>query len=99
AERVDPTILVTANGAPGESGRLSLGRGCDRSRTLMRHTRLASGLPIRLLASAVILPTCLGALVSAARCPQLLLSYSLPAAVAAIALASITTRTDSKKRV
>src|SRR5688572_19524949 len=86
-ERVAPTILVTANGTSGAAVRLSLLRGCDRSRTLMRHARLTSALPIGLLALAVILPACRGGLVSAARCPQLLLPYSLPAAVAAVALA------------
>ena len=63
----------------------------------MRHAGLTSALPIGLLALAVILPACRGGLVSVARCPQLLLPYSLPAAVAAIALASITTRTDGEK--
>ena len=62
----------------------------------MRHTRLASALPIGLLALAVILSACCGGLVSAARCPQLLLPHSLPAALAAIALAAITARTDSE---
>jgi hypothetical protein len=65
----------------------------------MRHTRPTSTLTIGLLALAVILSACCGGLVSAARCPQLLLPHSLPAAIAAIALASITTRTDSEKRV
>jgi len=37
--------------------------------------------------------------VSAARCTQLLLPHSLPAAVTAIALASVATRTDREKRV
>jgi predicted ATPase with chaperone activity len=65
----------------------------------MRHTRLTAALPIGLLALAVILSACCGGLVSAARCPQLLPPHSLPAAIAAIALASITTRTESEKRV
>src|ERR1017187_3964980 len=76
---------------------LSLVRGCDRSRTLMRHTGHALASPIGLLALAVMLPACRGGLVSAACCPQLLLPYALPAAVAAIALAPITTRTDGEK--
>ncbi len=65
----------------------------------MRHAGLTSALPVGLLALAVIVPTCRGGLVSVARCPQLLLAHSLPAAVAAIALAPITTRTDSEKLV
>ena len=65
----------------------------------MRHARPTSALLIGLLALAVILSAFCGGLVSAARCPQLLLPHSLPAAIAAIALASITTRTDSEKRV
>jgi hypothetical protein len=65
----------------------------------MRHARLTSPLPVGLLALAVILLTCRRGLVSASRCPQLLLPHSLPATVAAIALASITTRTDGEKRV
>jgi hypothetical protein len=87
---------VTANGTSGEAGPLGLPRGCDRTGTLMRHTRATSALPIGLLAPAVILPACRGGLVSAARCPQLLLPHSLPAALAAIALAAITARTDSE---
>ena len=63
----------------------------------MRHTRLTSALPIGLLALAVILSACCGGLVSVARCPHLLLPHSLPAAITAIALASITTRTDGEK--
>ena len=65
----------------------------------MRHAGLTSALPIGLLALVVILSAYCGGLVSATRCPQLLLPHSLPAAVAAIALAPITTRTDSEKRV
>ena len=65
----------------------------------MRHTRLTLALPIGLLALAVILSACCGGLVSVARCPHLQLPHSLPAAITAIALASITTRTDSEKRV
>jgi hypothetical protein len=65
----------------------------------MRHARLTLPLPIGLLALAVVLLACHGGLVPAPRCPQLLLTHSLPADVAAIALASITTRTDSEKRV
>jgi hypothetical protein len=65
----------------------------------MRHAGLTSALPIGLLALPVILPAGRGGLVSAARRPQLLLPYSRPAAVAAIALASITTGTDSEKHV
>jgi hypothetical protein len=65
----------------------------------MRHAGLTSASPVGLLALAVIVPTCRRGLISAARCPQLLLACSLPAAVTAIALASITTRTDSEKRV
>ena len=98
-EWVDPTILVPANAASRQPGRLSLARGCDRSRTLMRHARSTSAFAIGLLPLVVIVPACPGGLVSAARCPQLLLPHSLPAAVAAIALAPITTRTDTEKRV
>jgi hypothetical protein len=47
----------------------------------------------------VIVPACCGGLVSAARCPLLLLPHSFPAAFAAIALAAITTRADSEKCV
>ena len=65
----------------------------------MRHARLASAFAIGLLALVVIVPACRGGLVSAARCPQLLLPHSPPAAVAAIALAPITTCTESEKRV
>jgi len=65
----------------------------------MRHTRLTSPLPIGLLALAVILLACRRRLVSAARCPHLLLSHSLPAIIAAITLAAITTSTDGEKRV
>ncbi len=65
----------------------------------MRHARLTSSLPIGLLALAVILLAYRRGLVSTARCPHLLLSHSLPAAVTAIALAAITTRTDGEKRV
>jgi len=65
----------------------------------MRHARLTSALPIGLLALAVILLAYCRGLVSAARYPHLLLSHSLPATVTAIALAAITTRTDSEKRV
>ena len=98
-ERVDPTILVTANGTSGEAGRSGLTRGCDQTRTLMRHARPTSALPIGLLALAVLVLACRGGLVSAARCPQLLLPHSLPATLAAIALAAITARTDSEQRV
>ena len=98
-EWVNPTILVPANAASGPAGRLSLARGCDRSRTLMRHARLTSAFAIGLLALVVIVPASRGGLVPAARCPQLLLPHSLPAGMAAIALASITTLTDSEKRV
>ena len=65
----------------------------------MRHARLTPTLPIGLLAMAVILLACCGGLIATARCPLLLLPHSLPAAVAAIALASITTRADSEERV
>ena len=65
----------------------------------MRHARLAPAFPVGLLALAVFLPSCRRGLVSAARCPQLLLPYPLSAAVTAIALAPITTRTDSEERV
>jgi hypothetical protein len=65
----------------------------------MRHTRLTSPLPIGLLAPAVILLAYRRCLVSAPRCPHLLLSHSLPATVTAIALAAITTRTKGEKRV
>ena len=98
-EWVDPTILMPANAASGQAGRLSLARGCDRGRTLMRHARPTSAFAIGLLPLVVIVPACRGGLVSAARCPQLLLPHSPPAAVAAIALAPITTRTDGEKRV
>jgi hypothetical protein len=57
---------MTANGTLGAAGRLSLVRGCDRSRTLMRHGGLALASPIGLLALAVMLPACRGGLVSAA---------------------------------
>jgi hypothetical protein len=60
----------------------------------MRHARLTSPLTIGLLTLAVISPAYRRGLVSAARCPQLLLPHALPAIVAAIALAAITTRTD-----
>jgi hypothetical protein len=65
----------------------------------MRHTRLTSAFPIGLLALVVIVSAFCGGLVSAARGPQLLLPHSLPAAIAAIALASITARTESEQRV
>src|ERR1039457_5484914 len=65
-KRVAPTILMTANGTLGAVGRLSLGRGCDRSRTLMRHAGLALASPVGMLALAVMLPACRGGLVSAA---------------------------------
>ena len=65
----------------------------------MSHARLAATLSMGLLALAMILPACLRGLVSAARCPQLLLTHSLPTGLAAIALAAVTTRTDSKERV
>jgi hypothetical protein len=65
----------------------------------MRHTRLTSPLPIGLLALAVILLAYRRCLVSAPRCPHLLLSHSLPATVTAIALAAITTHTNGEKRV
>jgi hypothetical protein len=65
----------------------------------MRHARLTSAFAIGLLSLAVIVSACRGGLISAARCPQLLLPHSPPAAVAAIALAPITTRTDSEKPV
>jgi hypothetical protein len=52
-----------------------------------------------LLALVVIMPACRGGLVSAASRTQLLLPHSLPAAVTAIALASIATRTHREKRV
>jgi hypothetical protein len=65
----------------------------------MRHVRPTSALSIGLLALAVILPACRGGLVPAAGCQQLLLPHVLPAAVATIALAPITARTDSEKRV
>jgi hypothetical protein len=61
----------------------------------MRHARLALTLSMGLLALAMVLPACLRGLVSPARCPQLL----LPTGLAAIALAAVTTRTDSKKSV
>jgi|HubBroStandDraft_1064217.scaffolds.fasta_scaffold102308_3 hypothetical protein len=60
----------------------------------MRHARLTSPLPLGLLALAVILLACRRGLVSAARCPHLPLSHSLPAIIAAITLAAITARTD-----
>jgi hypothetical protein len=78
---------------------LRLARGCDRNGTLMRHATLTSPLPIGLLAPAVILLSCRRGLVSPPRCPHLLLAHSLPAAIAAIALAAVTTRTDVEKRV
>ena len=65
----------------------------------MRHARLTSPLPIGLLALAVILLAYRRGLVSTARCPHLLLSHSLPATVAAIALAAIATRTDGENHV
>ena len=65
----------------------------------MRHARLTSPLPIGPLALAVIFLAYRRGLVSTARCPHLLLSHSLPATAAAIALAAITTRTDGEKRV
>jgi hypothetical protein len=65
----------------------------------MRHARLTLALPIGLLALTVILLAYRRGLVSAPRCPHLLLSHSLPATVTAIALAAITTRTDGEKRV
>ena len=65
----------------------------------MRHPGLASTLSMGLLPLAMILPACLRGLVSAARCPQLLLPHSLSTGLAAIALAAVTTRTDSKERV
>ena len=98
-ERVDPTILVTANGTFREVGRLGRLRGSDRHRTLMRHTRLALTLSMGLLALAMFLPTCLRGLVSTPCRPQLLLPQSLSTDLAAIASAAVTTRTDSKKRV
>lgn len=72
---------------------------CGRSRTLVRHARLTSALPTGLPALTVTLSACHSGLVSAAGCRQLLLPYSLPAVVAAIALPPITTRTDREKRV
>ena len=89
-------ILVTANATAGEADWLSLVRGSDQSGTLMRHAGLALALPIGLLTLAVILPAHCGRLVSAASGLQLLLAHSLPVAVAAIALAPITTRADSE---
>jgi hypothetical protein len=65
----------------------------------MRHARLAAALSMGLLALAMILPAWLRGLISTARCPQLLLPHSLPTGLAAIALATVTTRTDSKERV
>jgi hypothetical protein len=65
----------------------------------MRHARLASTLSMRLLALAMIPPACIRGLVSPACCPQLLLPHSLPTGLAAIALAAVTTRTDTKKSV
>jgi hypothetical protein len=65
----------------------------------MRHARLTSASPIGLLALAVILLAYRRGLVSATRCPHLLLSHSLPATVTAIALPAITTRTDGEQRV
>jgi hypothetical protein len=65
----------------------------------MRHARMASPLPIGLLALAVIFLAYRGCLVSASRCPHLLLSHSLPATVTAIALAAIAARTNGEKRV
>src|SRR4051812_44567537 len=61
-----------------EVGRLGRLRGSDQNRTLMRHARVAATLSMGLLALAMILPAGLGHLVSAARCPQLLLPHSLP---------------------
>jgi hypothetical protein len=60
---------------------------------------MASPLPIRLLALTVILLAYRRCLVSASRCPHLLLPHSLPATVTAIALAAITARTNGEKRV
>jgi hypothetical protein len=65
----------------------------------MRHAGLTSASPVGLLALAVIVPTRRRGLISSARCTQLLLVCSLSAAVTAIALASIATRTDREKRV
>ena len=65
----------------------------------MRHARLTPPLPIGTLAPAVILLAYRRGLVSATRCPHLLVSHSRPATNAAIALAAITARTDGKKRV
>ena len=65
----------------------------------MRHARLTTLLPIGLLAPAVILLAYRRGLVSAARCPHLLLLHSPPTAVTAIALAAITARADSEERV
>jgi hypothetical protein len=65
----------------------------------MRHARMASPLPIGLLALVVIFLAYRRCLVSAARCPRLLLSHSLPAMVTAIALAAIAARTDGEKCV
>src|ERR1700721_1101141 len=62
-EWVGPAILMTANEATAPAGWLSLARGCDRSRTLMRHARLTLPLPIGLLALAVILLAYRGGLV------------------------------------
>ena len=64
----------------------------------MRHLRPALALAIGSLTLAVILPAWLGGLVSAACRQQLLLPHSLPADLAAIALAVVTTRTDGEKR-
>ena len=90
---------MTANEALEAAGWLRLARGCDRNGTLMRHAALTSPLPIGLLAPAVILLACRRGLVSPPRCPYLLLAHSLPAAIAAIPLAAVTTRTDVEKRV
>jgi len=65
----------------------------------MRHTRMTSPLPIGLLSLSVILFAYRRGLVSAARCPHLLLSHSLPATVTAIALAAITSCTDGEEHV
>jgi hypothetical protein len=92
-ERVDPTILVTTNGTPSETGGSGRLRGRDRNWTLMRHAGPSLTLSIGLLALAMIQLACLRSLVSAARCQQLLLPHSLPAGLAAIALAAVTATT------
>ena len=78
---------------------MGLTRGRDQTRTLMRHARPTSALPVGLLALVVVVPARGGGLVSPARCQQLLLPYSLPASLTAIALAAITARADSEQRV